>query len=394
MSLRIAHVTATFPPYLGGTGNVCSYNARELMRRGHSVEVVTAAVPGVARNDVHEGVTVRRLRPLARVGNAPLLPGLAHTLRGFDLIHLHYPFFGGEVSAMAAALQRTPLVITYHQDVLLQGPLGVAERVLRRTVSRWTLRSASRLLFTSLDYGRASYIAPILRGREEVVGELPNGVDTSVFDVLEPPAYLRSRLQLAHDNRVVLLVARLDRAHYFKGVDILLEALAQLPSEVIGVIVGDGELRADYQARADRLGIANRVRFAGRVSDDELPEYYRLADVTVLPSTTMGEAFGLVLLESMASGTPVIASNLPGVRTVVDDGEDGLLINPGDVDDLQRALQTVLGDEARRQGMGLQGRRKVERHYDWTQIGSRLETIYLQLLNAVAADRQPLLELR
>ncbi len=391
MSLRIAHVTATFPPYLGGTGNVCYYNARELVRRGHSVQVITAAVPDTLAKDVYNDVTVRRLRPVARVGNAPVLPGLAHTLRGFDLIHLHYPFFGGEISTFAARTQQTPMVITYHQDVLLNGLRGIVERVMRHSVGRWTLRSASRLLFTSLDYGRASYIAPMLHGRQDVVAELPNGVDTSLFDHLEPPAELRSRLQLSENSRIVLLVARLDRAHYFKGVNILLESLTQLPPDVIAVIVGDGDLRSTYQATAERHGIASRVRFVGRVSDEDLTRYYRLADVTVLPSTTMGEAFGLVLLESMASRTPVIASNLPGVRTVVNDGDDGLLVRPGDVGDLVRALRVILGDELLRERMGLNGRSKVVRHYDWTRIGDRLEEIYLHLLNVPARERHPVL---
>jgi glycosyltransferase involved in cell wall biosynthesis len=394
MSLRVVHVTATYPPYFGGTGNVCYHNARELARAGHTVHVVTAAVQGASRDEVCDGVRVKRLRALARVGNAPLLPGLAHALRGFDLIHLHYPFFGGEITALAAALQRTPLVVTYHQDVLLHGPLAVVERALRYSVDRWTLRSAHRVLFTSLDYGRSSYVAPMLRDRQHSVGELPNGVDTTIFTALPSPADLRHGLELTDSARVVLLVARLDRAHYFKGVDVLLEALTQLPSDAICVIVGDGDLRARYVSTARRMGLASRVRFVGRVADEDLPLYYRLADVTVLPSTTMGEAFGLVLLESMASGTTVVASDLPGVRTVVVSGDDGLLVIPGDANDLARALGRLLHDDELRQRMALRGRQKVEQHYDWARIGLCLETIYLRLLNASASGRQPLLESR
>lgn len=385
MKLRIAHVTATFPPYHGGTGNVCYHNARELARRGHEVHVFTAAMPGAAGRETCAGFIVRRLRPLLRVGNAPLLPGLLAALRGYDLVHLHYPFFGGEVTALAAALGRTPLVVTYHQDVLLDGALSLAAGALGATVGRWTLRAARRVLFTSRDYGQASSAAPVLRGLEQRIGELSNGVDTRAFAPAGSRAELRARHALTTGERAALLVARLDRAHYFKGVSVFLEALALLPPPVRGIAVGDGELRAAYQARAEALGLGGRVTFAGRLPDEDLADYYRMADVTVLPSVTMGEAFGLVLLESLASETPVIASDLPGVRTVVSHGVDGLLVPPGDPPALADALRRVLADEASRQAMGRAGRAKVVRRYDWEQVGGRLEAIYRQVLDECGA---------
>ncbi|HEX6292760.1 MAG TPA: glycosyltransferase family 4 protein [Herpetosiphonaceae bacterium] len=380
MTLRIAHVTATFPPYRGGTGNVCYHNARELARRGHDVHVFTAAQPGAAGDETRDGIAIHRLRPLLRVGNAPILPGLLRALRGFDVIHLHYPFFGGEITTLAARLNHTPLVITYHQDVLLHGLMALIERTLRLTVGRLTLRAAARLLFTSRDYGSASYVRPLLRGGEAHIGELPNGVDTSCFTPGPPDAGLREDHALSPDDRVALLVAGLDRAHYFKGVDVFLHALAALPPQITGVIVGDGDLRASYETTAANLGLSRRVVFAGRVSDAELPRYYRMADVTVLPSVTMGEAFGLVLVESLASATPVIATNLPGVRTVVQHRRDGLLVEPRDPAALAQALDDLLSDDARAQAMGRAGRAKVESHYDWTQIGARLEAIYRQIV--------------
>lgn len=377
--MRIAHVTATFPPYHGGTGNVCFHNARELVRRGHDVHVLTARAPASPRFERVDGISVHRLRPLVRVGNAPVLPGLVGALRGFDVVHLHYPFIGGELTTIATRLARTPLVITYHQDVLLSGAMGLVERALRHTTGRMTLRSAERVLFTTLDYGHASYAYRMLNGRHSRIDELPNGVDTETFSPGRSADALRARLALTGSQRVALLVAGLDRAHYFKGVEVFLRSLALQPDSIVGVIVGDGDLRPQYAALARELGIADRVRFAGRVSNDDLPGYYRLADVTVLPSTTMGEAFGLVLIESMASGTPVVATKLPGVRTVVSGGDDGLLVDPGDVSGLASAVGRILNDESLRRALGERGRAKAEDRYAWTRIGDRLEAIYLQL---------------
>jgi glycosyltransferase involved in cell wall biosynthesis len=180
----------------------------------------------------------------------------------------------------------------------------------------------------------------------------------------------------------VLFVGALDRAHYFKGMPILLAALARLQQDphVRLLVVGDGDLRPAYQRQAQTLGVGDRVVFCGRVSDRELPAHYRLADLLVLPSTTMGEAFGLVLLEAMASGKPVIASNLPGVRSVVSDGVDGLLFKPGDVRDLAERIDTLLADPQRRQRMGERGRVKVEEKYAWPRVIPRLVKTYGEVL--------------
>ena len=380
MNLRIAHVTATFPPYQGGTGNVCRHNARELARRGHDMHVFTAIVPGAAAYEVNDGITVHRLPVLVRFGNAPVLPGLLASLRGFDVIHLHYPFFGGEFTTLAARLSRTPLVVTYHQDVFLGGLAGLVAKMLRLTAGRLTLCNASRVLFTSTDYGCASYVRPMLRGHENAIDELPNGVDLELFNPHNSCMDMRMRHGLSEGDRVVLLVAGLDRAHSFKGIDIFLQSLALLQDNVKGVIVGDGDLRAAYMMAAQKLGIAERVIFAGRVSDEELARYYRLADVTTLPSVTMGEAFGLVLVESLASGTPVVASDLPGVRTVVNDGQDGFLVQHNSPPALAEAIQRLLGDNALRLAMGRAGRAKVEHRYSWERIGTRLEQIYQGVL--------------
>jgi glycosyltransferase involved in cell wall biosynthesis len=220
----------------------------------------------------------------------------------------------------------------------------------------------------------------LLRGREQCIDELSNGVDSSIFC----PGCASDELAYGRGGsaRIVLLVASLDRAHYFKGVNIFLQALAQLPVTSQGIVVGDGDLRGAYEATAVELGIASRVRFTGRVSNEELAQYYRLADVTVLPSVTMGEAFGIVLLESLASGTPVVASNLPGVRTLVNHGDDGLLVTPNDPSALAEALRQILIDERQCREMGMRGREKIRADFDWSQIGRRLEAIYAEVLHA------------
>jgi glycosyltransferase involved in cell wall biosynthesis len=247
------------------------------------------------------------------------------------------------------------------------------------------MQAADLVAFTSLDYAKASRYGDLLAAGRIRAVELPNGVDPDRFTPGERPGYLERRHGVV-GRRVVLFVGVLDRAHYFKGVPVLLQAMSQLDrADVTLIVVGEGDMRAAYQAAARELGLADRVHFAGFVPDDDLPDYYRLADVTVLPSTTMGEAFGLVLVESLAGGTPVIASALPGVRTVVTPDRDGYLTTPGDVSQLAHKLSQILSLSAdRRRAMGLAGRRKVRRRYAWRQIGTRLVGLY----RAVVSQRQ------
>lgn len=371
---RVAHVTATFPPYQGGTGNVCFHNARVLAERGYDVHVYTAAWPGEA--DDPPGVRVHRLRPLVRVGNAPILPQLLR-LRDADLIHLHFPFYtGGEL----VALSGRPYVVTYHQDVQIDGWLGRLTAVHDRTVGRRVLGGAARLCPTSLDYLAHSAVADLTPHLGNRIVPLPNGVDLARFRPASLDAAARRRFGLPADGLAVLFVGAMDAAHHFKGVPVLLRALADLP-EVAALLVGNGNLRPDYERLADELGLGGRAVFAGRLATADLVAAYRATDALVLPSVTRGEAFGMVLIEAMASGRPVIASNLPGVRSVVTEGRDGFLVPPGDVVALRTTLARLAAlPTAARQAMGIAGREKVERDYGWEQIGARLEAIYADVL--------------
>ena len=378
--MRIAHVTATFPPYYGGTGTVCYHNALGLARAGHDVTVITANHPP-GDHAYPEEITVRRLPVLFRIGNAPLLPGLL-ALEGFDIIHLHYPFyFGAETVFLKSVGTGQRYVVTYHQDVLFGGLLGVLERLHHRWLGTRVLLRAQKILATSWDYARESRLSKLLQSRPEQVSQLPNGVDAQRFRPDVDGSALRARYDLGPSDSIILFVGALDRAHYFKGVGILLEAMTLLPDASIRLlVVGGGDLRRAYQGQAQDLGLQDRVIFCGRVSDEELPYHYALCDLHVLPSITMGEAFGVVLLEAMATGKPVIASNLPGVRSVVSGGNDGLLTHPGDANDLAQKIHWLLDHPLRAREMGQQGRAKVEERYAWPEIIPQLEQIYKDVL--------------
>lgn len=380
--LKIAHVTATFWPHNTGTGNVAYNNARELARLGHDVHLFTPLLPKTAVSETRDGFTIQRIRPFIRYGNAFFLPQLAYRLLPFDIIHIHMPFYGGaEAVALLKLLTGKPVIITHHQDVHLDGIAGKINGLHDATITTFLMKRADCVCFTSIDYGKSSKFAHLIENNQISYQAVPNGIDVDRFTAVSPAPTLRQTLSL-ENKFTILFVGVLDRAHYFKGVEKLIRAAQRLHDQNIALlIVGKGDMQAEYQRLAETLGIGRLVHFAGFVPDAVLPEMYRLADVTVLPSTTMGEAFGLVLLESLASGTPVIASELPGVRTVVSVGQDGFLVPPSDIDALTAKIKNMMALSTNTlQQMGQAGRQKAVQKYAWPKIGAQLNHLYNNIL--------------
>lgn len=386
--MRIAHVTATFPPYAGGTGNVAYHNALELARRNHDVHVFTALADGLPEKENINGMQVHRLKAAIKFGNASLLTGLLNQLTGFDIIHLHYPFISGaEFVRYASRRSRTPLFVTIHNDLLADGARGIFFRLYQRLSARLSLQNADQLCVVSGDHFSATALASILNGSMLQPVELPNGVDTAVFSPGDT-AEIRNRYNIPETAELGLFVAALDRAHHFKGLGQLLEAWTRIDGNGWLIIVGDGDLRAAYEKQSQKLGISDRTLFAGKVANQDLAPFYRAADVTILPSSPP-ESFGLVLIESLACATPVIASNIPGVRTVVAHGKDGFLVdamNPVELSDMITRFLNL--PQEQRDKMGRTGRERVVASYDWGLIGERLESIYTDVLFKIQGKRR------
>jgi glycosyltransferase involved in cell wall biosynthesis len=376
--MKIAQVSATFPPYMAGTGNACYNHAVELAARGHDVSVFTSRIPNIPCT-YPSTIKVNRIRPLFRIGNAPFIPSLMN-IRNFDIIHLHYPFFfGGDMIYLLSKLTRQNYVISYHNDVILSGGLKPFLTGYKRTLMPEILKNAKKIIVTSIDYGKNCELSNYSDDFIDAIVEVPFGVDTTTFnpDVCSDDIIERYHLS---NKKIILFVAALDSAHYFKGLDILLESFSHINTENARLlIIGDGDLKNHYINRSKDLGIFNRVIFAGGISNLDLPKFYACADMLILPSIST-ESFGLVLTEAMASGKPVIASNIPGVRTVVDNGVNGLLVQPGDVNDLTTKINFLLNNADICKSYGREGRKKTEKKYNWRKNAETLESIYLTII--------------
>jgi glycosyltransferase involved in cell wall biosynthesis len=246
------------------------------------------------------------------------------------------------------------------------------------------MKRAEKIIVSTLDYAENGQLAAITRMYPEKIKAVPFGVETEIFrpkiSGAEKGINARAadivnfvtRRFIKRGGHTLLFVGGLDSAHYFKGLSVLFKALPMLKSSVSLNIIGDGDLRSQYEAQVNSLGIKRQVNFLGRVTEEELIRQYQSADILVLPSINAHEAFGLVLIEAMACGLPVIASNLPGVRSVFRDGEQGLRCEPGDVGDLAAKINTLIQDENLRQKMAKAARTLVEEKYAWEKVADRI----------------------
>lgn len=370
--MKIGIVTQSYYPRPGGVTEVVHHTARELRRLGHEAKIVTTHYDGPEPADPN----------VIRIGHNVLVPmngawvnmtagvRLATQLRrifdreAFDIVHTHCPLVPTlPLMTISAVRPGQKLVGTFHAAAesnyayrLFRGPLG---RRAARLDRRLAVSEAARRL--------ASRYFP---GDYDIV---PNGVDCARFKPgIEPIARFR-------DGRLNLLfVGRLDRR---KGAPYLCRALPLVARALEGrvrlIVVGEKGLRSALCARPVDLGGAEIV-WIGRVPPEELPRYYATADVFCSPAVGQ-ESFGIVLLEAMAAGSAVVASDIPGYRAVVEDGVDGLLAAPRDPAAIARAVLALANDPPLRARLGAAGRAKALRH-DWSVLARRIEEIYLEII--------------
>ncbi|HEY7472726.1 MAG TPA: glycosyltransferase family 4 protein [Gemmatimonadota bacterium] len=388
--MRILHVVTAWPrdPEDVITPWLVTLAERQAAR-GHDVDVLAPAWRGL-RDDGGAGVSVRRFRyaparweRLTHEETVPdrlqrhpaylgLVPGYLAAgvtaawrlgrARRYDVVHVHWAVPHGLAGWAAARAAASALVTTFYG-----AEIRWAEKRFppARAFLRWYCRR-SRLV--AISESTKAMIAPYVGGRPIEV--IPYGVPLPGSDPAADPA------AVPHPPRILFvgrLVAR-------KGVDRLLEALARIADRAWRLeIVGFGPEQGPLEARARALGLSERVSFLGRVTSDEIVEAYGRASCFVLPATlderADTEGLGVVLLEAMSYGVPVVATRRGGIVDVVDDGRTGLLVED-DPASLAAGIASLLDDPARGRALGVQGRARVRERFGWDSILDRLDAVY------------------
>jgi glycosyltransferase involved in cell wall biosynthesis len=348
------------------------------------VEVFTAFTEGEPPDP--GGAQVHRVEPLLAIGNAPLIPSLAR-VEGFDVVHLHYPFIFGAELILVGRLQRRrrrqALLVHYKNRLVGNGPRRWLFATYEHTVAPLLVRAADRVCVLSADHARS---VPYLKRTEErhpgKLIEMPNGVDTELFTPeADGGGRVRASLGIPDEAMVAVFAATLDRAHHFKRLDLAIAALAQLDDDSIHLVVaGGGELADEFRAQAEAAGLGSRVHFLGQVPHAELPGVLRAADLFLL-TTEPPESFGIVLIEAMACGLPVIATEYPGVRAVVEDGETGMVVRRGDAESVAHAVRTLKdAGQSGRSRIGQAGRTRAERLWSWPRLLDSMDEAYAEAI--------------
>jgi rhamnosyl/mannosyltransferase len=369
--IEVLHVYKDFWPVVGGIENHLRRLSAGLARDpAFRVRVLVTNPTWTTVRAWGDGVDIIKAGRFATVASTPLsfaLPIELARLRP-DIVHLHLPYPVGELAYLVAG-RDAPLVITYHSDVVRQ------RRLLRlyRPVLERVLERADAIVVSNPRYAAGS---PFLARRRVKLHVIPFGEDPGRY-ALTPARRAHAAAIRAELGGPITLFAGLLR--YYKGVDVLIEAMRWTPGTL--VIVGDGPEAPRWRAMAAASPAAARIVFRGRVSDEALIAHYYAADVLALPSTLRAESLGVVLLEAMACGLPLVTTELgTGTSYVNVHGETGIVAPPGDPRALAAALRLLFDNPDRRRRLGEAARRRLEQEFSETAMIERTKALYREVL--------------
>lgn len=369
-----------YPPVGGGAANATQAIARSLIHQKHKVSVLTSGLASSLEQADEEGIKVHRLRGcrsqrdrgtfiemLAFIVGSRRTALELQTRHKFDASIAFFTIPSGPASYRLFRRQKVPYLISLRGgDVPGHVPGHRAMHFLTRPFRRALLNSAKAVVANSASLAATSRAADLCP-----VHVIPNGVDCGVYH----PRLIEVKRRMPQDPLRLLYVGRI---HPEKNLGILIKQLAALPSSrkssVELTVIGDGVERADLKLLSEKIGIASNIRWLGWQPKEELPKFYRTADVLVNPSYY--EGMPNVVLEAMATGVPVVASDVPGNRSVVVPNVTGVLFPLDDPNTLGDLICRLMDQPAWADSLGAAGRKQAESVYSWDATAQR----YLELL--------------
>ncbi|HUC90002.1 MAG TPA: glycosyltransferase [Patescibacteria group bacterium] len=360
----IFHVTPSYPPALGGMEKVVQILAKIQAKAGRKVAVLTSkqAAANVEKND---GPTVSRLKTFT-AANTRIMPSLPLKLLHLgrnDVVHLHFASaFAPEIVWLMSKMKGFSYVAHMHLDFVPTGRFGFLVKFYKRFVLKHVLRSAGAVVVFTEDQRTAfSQRYGVAISKIEVI---PNGVEEKFYS---------DTLRSLHKKTRLLFVGRLELQ---KNLPQLLRALKGVSEQFETTLVGEGSLEGDLKALVKELKLKN-VKFVGRADGQKLLNYYKDADIFVLPSEL--EGMPLVLLEAMAMGLPIVATDVTGTRDVVEDDENGFLVPYGDTEKFRAALLKTGSDKKLYEKLSRKSRIMADK-YSWDKVALQFEKLYEKIL--------------
>ncbi|OGX04589.1 MAG: hypothetical protein A3G87_06080 [Omnitrophica bacterium RIFCSPLOWO2_12_FULL_50_11] len=374
--MNILHICKHYFHEMGGMETYIRTLVQGQLAAGHDVTVLAAGDNMKPAVQTSNGLTVRQLSRWGTFASTPLTPGLPLALTRYrpDITHVHSPYPPAELFNTLLGRSRFT-VIGYHSDIIRQRHLFK----LYEPFLKMTLKKANVIICSSSNYIETSPLLSIFRDKCRVV---PYGIDIERF--ASPELSVLENLGRKFGRFTILFVGKL---RYYKGLNHLIEAMLRVKDADL-IIVGDGPLRSELESQVAALKLTECIHFVGRVEDEDLPAHYHAADCFVLPSDSRAEAFGIVLLEAMAAGLPLVTTELgTGTSFVNIHGKTGFVVPPGDADALSEAINTLRKDVALRERFAQGGREQVRTEFSQEGMVDRMMNIYDQLLTKGSLEK-------
>jgi glycosyltransferase involved in cell wall biosynthesis len=366
-TMRVLQLGKFYPPFHGGIETHLHTLCRELTK-SITVSVIVANEGRHLVTSEIDDVRIRRLPRFFNLAATPVCPTMPREIRrtGADIIHLHLPNPFAALAYLASG-HKGRLVITWHSDIVRQKTIARMLGPLDDAI----LRRASALIASSPNYVDTSRVLSSVRDRCRVI---PFGIDAESFRPRD--AEIGMKIRRRYGPRIVLAVGRMV---YYKGFEYLIRAMASVRGHLL--LVGEGPLLAKLERQAFDAGARDRITFLGRVSQEEVVGYYQAADVFVMPSIARSEAFGIVQLEAMACGKPVVNTRLrSGVPFVSLDGITGTTVAPADSEELADAINRLLDDPALRDKYGAAAAHRAREEFSIDTMVNRTLELYREVL--------------
>ncbi len=388
--MRLLIALTYYRPHYSGLTIYVERMARALARRGHDVAVLTSRFdPALPPREQRHGVEIVRPWVLMRISKGVIMPGMlpqaARLMRRADVVNVHVPQLDAAPIALLARALGKPVVMTYHCDLRLpRGPVHYLANQASHLANHVTARAAAAIVTNTRDYAEHS---PFLRRYLSKIEVIPPAVEVAPVDEAALRAF-RRKYGVQPGQPVIGMLARLATE---KGVEYLVQAmprvLERFPNARV-LYVGQHQNVLGEEAYARKLApmiarLGEHWSFLGVLPDDEVAAFFRVCDVTVLPSLNSTESFGMVQVEAMTCGTPVVASDLPGVRQPVAMTGMGRTVPAADADSLAQALIEVLSRPAAYRG----DPRRVRRRFAPDTIASEYEALFARLLQDARSSR-------
>jgi glycosyltransferase involved in cell wall biosynthesis len=358
--LKLMIITPYFYPKVGGLENY-AFSIAEGLKEKYDWEIVVITSNHAEKINTEEelhGMKIYKLARWFRVSNTPINPIWYFQIKNIikkekpDILNAHTPV--PFISDVAAGIYcNIPFILTYHTGtMILKGRffIDILIRIYESSILKITLKKTKKIICTS-DFVKFVFLKDYA---SKTITVTP-GVDINRFKPKE-----------SDSKNEILFVGGLSRAERYKGLEYLLSAVSRIKRNIGDIkltVVGDGDYVRNYKRLCKSLGIMQNVEFKGILTGRELVEQYQKSNVSVQPS--LSESFGIVLLEAMACKKPVIGSNIEGIPYIIENGKNGLIVPPKDIDALAEAIIKILTHPELAQEMGEEGYKKVIKNFTW-----------------------------